>query len=178
MTAKKICKIYLGMILRHCVISISSSISYCLGMFVEKISDVFGLRKINVYIKNLKMTKFHIWKLPLAKIMSLLFWKILWKIIICWIIKRVYLLSMIEYQNLYAFVHILLEILKVNMSYKNTFSSFLQLLATKSIICLSWGVERNMNNINLIKIKMRNCKFEEKQTNFDSRWSKVDIWYL
>jgi len=25
-----------------------------------------------------------------------------------------------------------------------------------------------MNNINSIKIKMRNCKFEEKQTNFDS----------
>ena len=84
------------------------------------------------------MTKFHIWKLLLAKIMSLLFWKILWKIIICWIIKRVYLLSMIEYQNLNAFVHIPLEVLKVSMSCKNTFSSFLQLLATKKVlfICL------------------------------------------
>ena len=38
---------------------------------------------------------------------------------------------MIEYQNVNAIVHIFLEVLKVNMSCKNTFSSFLQLLATK-----------------------------------------------
>ena len=159
MITKKIYKICF-MILRHYVISISLSISYCLGMFAEKISDTFVLRKINEYIKNLKMAKFHIWKLLLAKIMSLLFWKILWKIIICWIIKRVYLLSMIEYQNLNAIVHIFLEVLKVNMSYKNTLSSFLQLLATKKYYLF---------------IVRSGTKYEQHQFNKNKN-AKLQIW--